>query len=116
VVGEDFATVVATGLVLEVGLATECLRVVVVFDGRVVVVVAAVVDGAADVVVAWSGSVVRVGPVTRGPASPERRMAGSWLRWGTPATPTPTAAHRTSMAAVIERCPGLTAGPSRASS
>jgi hypothetical protein len=81
VLGEDFATVVATGLVLEVGLATECLRVVVVFDGRlVVVVVAAVVDGAADVVVAWSGSVVGVGSVTRGPASPERRMAGSWLR------------------------------------
>jgi hypothetical protein len=76
VVGEDFATVVATGLVL--GLAAECLRVVVVFDGRVVVVV--VVDGAADVVVACSGSVVGVGLVMRGPASPERRMAGSWLR------------------------------------
>jgi hypothetical protein len=89
----------------------------VVLGGRVVVVVtvvvvAAVVDGAADVVVASANAVV-VGSVPTAPASSERRMAGSVLRWGKPAMATPTAAHTTSMSTVIDRCPGLTAGPSR---
>jgi hypothetical protein len=40
-------------------------------------------------------------------------MAGSLLPWGTPAMATPTAAHITSISAVIKRCPGLTAWPSQ---
>ena len=87
--------------------------VVVVFAGRVVVVVvAAVVDGAADVVLAATDVVV-VESVPTAPASSDRRMVGSLLRCGTPAMATPTAAHTTTMSAVIDRCPGLTAGPSR---
>jgi len=105
--------VVATAVVGGAGLAAgRCCAVVVVFAGRVVVVVVtAVVDGAADVVVLAATEVV--GSVPTAPASSERRMAGSLLRCGTPAMATPTAAHTTSMSAVIDRCPGLTAGPSR---
>ena len=106
---------VATAVVGGAGLAAGRRgAVVVVFAGRVVVVVgAAVVDGAADVVVFAATDAVVVGSVPTAPASSERRMAGSLLRCGTPAMATPTAAHTTSMSAVIDRCPGLTAGPSR---
>jgi len=75
-------------------------RVVVDVAGTAVVGVGAVVVVGADVVVVCS-------------TAPESRMAGSLLPWGTPAMATPTAAHTTSMSAVIERCPGLTVGPSR---
>src|SRR5207247_6911531 len=114
VVGEDLATVVATAVVVGAAVATGRRgAVVVVFGGRVVVVVvAAVVDGAADVVVFAATDAIVEGSVPTAPASSDRRMVGSLLRCGTPAMATPTAAHTTTMSTVIDRCPGLTAGPS----
>jgi hypothetical protein len=116
--GGDGAIVVATALVVLVvafavtGVAWRGLVVLVVAGGRVVevVVVGAVVVGSADVVVLSTRVVKTSVPVAA--ALSDRRMAGSLLRWGNPAMATPTAAHTTSMNAVIVRCPGLTGGPS----
>jgi hypothetical protein len=110
--------VVAAWVVVDVGLgaggAVFLALVVVVDGGRDVVVVVGgsdvVVVGSTDVVVSSTSAVV---DVEASAAPPVRRMAGSLLRWGTPAMATPTAAHTTSMTAVIDRCPGLTAPPSR---
>ncbi|HZY85711.1 MAG TPA: hypothetical protein VFE78_12830, partial [Gemmataceae bacterium] len=102
----------------EAGAGVEwCTLAVVAVAGLVVVVVGevvlVVVVGSADVVVVSATSVVGAASVPLAPALSERWMAGSPPRWGTPAMATPTAAHTTSMSAVIDRCPGLTAGPSR---
>jgi hypothetical protein len=74
---------------------------------------AAVVVGAAAVVVGTTevgGEEVAV--TSAAPMCEERCSGASWDRRGTPAMATPTAAHTTSMSTVIDRCPGLTAGPS----
>jgi hypothetical protein len=116
------ATVVAGWLVLDVGAAAGRRAVV---DGRapalaVVEVGLATVVEVDDVVVVEEvddvvsgGVVVEAGSASVAPASSVRRMAGSVLRWGTPAMATPIPAHTTSMSTVTDRCPGLTAGPSR---
>jgi hypothetical protein len=120
VVGVALATVVATAAVVGVALgaaaawARRGLAVVGVGAGRVVfvagaVVVVTVVGGSTDVVVS-STAVVDVEDTA---TLLDRRIAGSLLPWGTPAMATPTAAHITSISAVIKRCPGLTAWPSR---
>jgi hypothetical protein len=120
VVGVAFATVVATaavvGVAVALGAAAACARrglaVVGVGAGRALVaaagvVVVTVVGGSIDVVVSSTAVVDVVG--TSPVALLDRRMAGSLLPWGTPAMATPTAAHITSISAVIKRCPGLTA-------
>ena len=110
---------VATAVVVDAGggLAVPAflaLAVVVVAAFVVVVVVGAVVVGSTDVVVSSTSDVeVEESSAAVPPALPLRRMAGSLLRWGTPAMATPTAAHTTSMSTVTDRCPGLTPGPSR---
>jgi len=119
VVGEGLTTVVATAVVVGAGggLAATAflgLAVVVVAALAVVVVVGAVVVGSTDVVVSSTSDVDMEESSAAVPAAlPLRRMAGSLLRWGTPAMATPTAAHTTSMSTVTDRCPGLTAGLSR---
>ena len=72
------------------------------------VVVLVVVDGASVVSVVSVVSGVVVGVSVGSALASERRMAGSWLRWGTPAMATPTAALTSSMMAVSPRWPGLT--------
>ena len=105
--GDDLATVVATAVVVgtDRGLegATFLALAVVVVALAVVVVVGAVVVGSTDVVVS-STTEVDVAASSAVPlALPVRRMAGSLLRWGTPAMATPTAAQTTSISAVTDR-------------
>src|SRR5207248_11123884 len=100
------ATVVATTGLLAAVVAVRWGLVVVVLAGTVVAVV--VVVGAVDVVVAASTAAARTGSADVWVVWSVRRMAGSLLRWGTPAMATPTAAHTTSMSTVTHRWPDIT--------
>jgi len=101
------ATVAATTGLLAAVVAVRLALVVGVLAGTVVAVV--VVVGAVDVVVASStaAAAARTGSADVWVVWSVRRMAGSLLRWGTPAMATPTAAHTTSMSTVTHRWPDI---------